>query len=175
MKKLLIVVDYQVDFVSGILGNKDALSIERNIVNKIKAYEDNNEDVIFTFDTHYENYMETQEGKNLPFPHCIDGTEGHKLYGEVKNHLKGHLSFYKNTFPSLALANYLKDKEYDEVELVGVVTDICVIANAIMVKSSLPEANIIIDASCCASNNRDRENAAYEVMLSQQMKVINRK
>ena len=176
-KKLLIVVDYQKDFVDGALGNPAAAAIEENIVNKIAEYRALGEggQVIFTYDTHGENYMETQEGANLPVPHCIRGTEGWELYGKVaamKN--DDDVSFAKVTFGSIELGDYLKDKgdEYESVELCGVVTNICVISNMVIAKAAMPEVPIILDASCCASNDPELESKAYDVMEVLQAKVI---
>ena len=140
MKKLLIVVDYQNDFVDGALGFEGANKLDEVIANKIKDYKKNNYDVIFTFDTHDEDYMQTEEGNNLPVKHCIKGTIGHELYGKVKKCFDKDRDVYfeKPTFPSLELANYLKDKEYEEIELCGLVSNICVLSNVVMVKSALP-------------------------------------
>ena len=108
MKKLLIVVDYQNDFVDGALGFPKAKEIENNIVNKINEYKNNNDEVIYTLDTHYENYMTTKEGENLPIPHCIKGTFGHEIHGKVKELSNGHLLIEKETFGSRDLMKYLE-------------------------------------------------------------------
>ena len=128
-KKLLVVVDYQNDFVDGALGFEKATKIAPYIISLVKKYEEEGEDVWFTKDTHFNNYLETQEGKNLPVPHCISQTKGHELYGELQSLSRNHTVIEKNTFPSLMLANLLKDTAYEEVRVVGVVTDICVISN----------------------------------------------
>ena len=164
MKKLLVVVDYQKDFVDGALGNDAAISIKDHIIAKIKEYQSNGDDVIFTLDTHGQDYMSTYEGIHLPVPHCIKGTEGHKLYGELASLSQGCLTFEKNTFPSLELAKYLADQDYQEVGVIGVVTDICVLSNCIMIKSALPNASITVYKSCCASNDPVQEQKAYDVM-----------
>ena len=164
MKKLLVVVDYQNDFVTGSLGNDAALAIEEAITAKIKAYQENGDDVIFTYDTHGEDYMSTYEGQHLPVPHCIDGTAGHQLYGELEDLAQNAKTFKKYTFPSLDLANYLAATDYKEVGVVGVVTDICVISNAIMIKSALPNAAITVYKDCCASNDPVQEQKALDVM-----------
>lgn len=176
-KKLLIVVDYQNDFVDGALGNPAAAAIEEKIVKKIEEYRALGEagQVIFTMDTHAENYMETQEGANLPVPHCIEGTAGWNLYGKVAEAKKDEdISFSKRTFGSIELGDYLKDKgdEYESVELCGVVTNICVISNMVVAKAAMPEVPIIVDASCCASNDPVLEEKAYDVMEVLQVKVI---
>ena len=173
MKKLLVVVDYQNDFVNGALGFDKALEIEPYIVELIKTYQDDGDDIYFTKDTHDEHYLKTQEGKNLPVPHCIKGTKGHDLYGELEELSKGHTIIEKPSFPSLKLAEILKQKEYKDVRVVGVVTDICVLSNCIMIKSALPEAIITVDTKGCASFDDKLEKAALDVLNnSLQVKVI---
>jgi len=173
MKKLLIVVDYQNDFVSGSLGFGKAVDLEIPIFEKILNYKNNNQDIIFTFDTHEQGYLNTQEGKNLPIEHCIKDTEGWKLYGKVNDIFDSSMKmFCKNTFGSLDLAEYLKDKEYDTIEIVGVVSNICVISNAILAKAALPEAKIIVDSSCIASNDDEMNKKAIDVMRGLQIEII---
>lgn len=175
MKKLLIVVDYQKDFVDGALGFEKAVSIEGKIAEKIKKYKQNKDEIIFTFDTHEKNYLHTQEGKLLPVEHCIRGTEGWELYGSIKDLCDDTTKkIEKVTFGSLELAEYVKDKKYDQIELVGVVSNICVISNAVLVKAALPEAEIIVDAQCTASNDDSLNDKVLDVMGSLQIKVINR-
>ncbi|MBR5229792.1 MAG: cysteine hydrolase [Firmicutes bacterium] len=176
-KKLLIVVDYQKDFVDGALGNPAAAAIEENIVNKIREYRALGEggQVIFTMDTHGENYMQTQEGLNLPVAHCIEGSEGWTLYGKTADMKKeDDIAFFKRTFGSIELGDYLKDKgdRYESVELCGVVTNICVISNMVVTKAAMPEVPIIIDASCCASNDPVMESKAYDIMENLHAKVL---
>ena len=148
MKKILVVVDYQKDFVNGSLGFDKAVTLEKGIYQKIKQYKQNSDEVVFTFDTHDDNYLQTQEGRNLPVPHCLRNTEGWDLYGKIAD-LCDETSkrFKKITFGSLELADYLTNKDYVSVELIGVVSNICVISNAIIAKAALPEAEIIVDAS----------------------------
>lgn len=173
MKRVLIVVDYQNDFVDGKLGFESALHIENEIKKLIEQFRKNKEDIIFTYDTHFENYMSTSEGIFLPVPHCIINTNGHELYGHIKNLKKEtDVSFNKLTFGSLDLANYLKSKEYDEVYLCGVVTNICVISNAMLALSALPEAKICVVKNACASNDREMEELAYTLMKGLNIKVI---
>ncbi|MEG1448090.1 MAG: isochorismatase family cysteine hydrolase [Oscillospiraceae bacterium] len=145
MKKLLIVVDYQNDFVNGSLGFSGAEKLEEKILSKIEEYKEN--DVVYTLDTHSENYLETKEGKKLPITHCVKGTEGWNLYGELENSLKNRTCFEKCTFGSDALFDFLRASEYESVELIGLVSNICIISNAIIAKTALPEAEIIVDAS----------------------------
>lgn len=172
MKKLLVVVDYQVDFVSGSLGFEDALNLEDKIVDKIIEFENNDDDVIFTLDTHYDNYFETVEGENLPIKHCIYNTEGHKLYGNVCNMISNHPVILKETFGSNKLLDYLKNNDYDEVHFCGVVTNICVISNAIIAKSALPNAKIVIYKDLVASNDKIMEEMSFDIMKNLHMNII---
>lgn len=156
MKKCLIVVDYQNDFVSGSLGFEKAKALELGIANKINSYHVNGDDVIFTLDTHYDDYMDSYEGKHLPVPHCIENTDGYKLYGSVADCVSGEdIVFRKTTFGS--------------VELVGVVTNICVVANAVLAKTALPDADIIVDSTLTASNDERLHNAALDTMEGMQI------
>lgn len=173
MKRILVVVDYQKDFVSGSLGFDKAVALESGIEQKIKQYKENGHEVVFTFDTHKDNYLHTQEGKNLPVPHCIRNTEGWNLYGRVAELCdESSRCFEKATFGSLRLAEYLAQNKYDSVELIGVVSNICVISNAVLAKAALPEAEIIVDASCTASNDDSLNQKALDIMEGMQIKVI---
>ncbi len=175
MKKCLIVVDYQKDFVDGSLGFEKAVALDEKIAAKVKAYHEAGEDVIFTLDSHQENYMETQEGRNLPVPHCIKGSDGWKLYGKTAEAYKeGDLLLEKPTFPSYELGKILREKAYEEIEIVGVVTDICVISNAVIAKAALPEALITVDAACVATMSDEMQQKTFDLMGSLQIKVINR-
>lgn len=175
MKKILVVVDYQRDFVNGSLGFNKAVQLEKSIEQKIQLYKQNGDEVVFTFDTHMDNYLETQEGKKLPISHCIKNTEGWKLYGEVAKLLDNTTkSFEKVTFGSMELAAYLEKNRYDYVELIGVVSNICVMSNAVLAKAALPEAEIIVDASCTASFDDSLNEKTLDVMEGMQIRVINR-
>ena len=155
MKKCLVVVDYQNDFVSGSLGFEKAKELDSEIANLIEKYHNNSDDVVFTLDTHYDDYMNTNEGKYLPVPHCIKGTIGHNLYGKVSHSVKeSDLLFEKNTFGSDKLFEYLKNNRYSSIELVGVVTNICVISNAVIAKTAQPETEIIVNKNLVASYDR---------------------
>ena len=175
MKKLLIVVDFQNDFVSGSLGFDKAKELDEKIYKKIIEYKNNGDLVIYTFDTHHDDYLSTVEGKYLPVKHCIDGTLGHQLYGKVQTTFDkdNDVYFKKETFPSLDLSNYLKGKDFESVELCGLVSHICVLSNAIMVKAALPKAHIIIDAKGCASYDEVLEAKAYDVARGLLIEVIN--
>ena len=170
MKRCLIVVDYQNDFVSGSLGFEKAKELELGIANKINAYHLSGDDVIFTLDTHYNDYAESYEGKHLPIAHCIDGTEGHKIYGSVAECVADNdIVFRKSVFGSDAMYEFLKTACYSSVELVGVVTNICVVSNAILAKTALPDADIIVDSALTASNDEQLHKAALSTMESMQI------
>ena len=175
MKKALIVVDYQNDFVCGSLANVFAAAIEERICDKIKQYRESQEDIIFTFDTHNENYLHTQEGSMLPVPHCLRSSDGWQLYGETAVLLhENDRCFVKESFGSPELFDFLRTRNYQSVELVGVVSNICVMSNAILAKTALPETPIIIYASCTASNDPELHEKAMDILESMQFKVINR-
>lgn len=175
MKKLLIVVDYQNDFVSGSLGFEKAVSLEQHIAEKISRYQKNGDEVIFTLDTHSPDYLHTQEGRNLPVVHCVKGTQGWNLYGKIAElKREGDACFEKPTFGSAELFEYLKDKRYESVELAGVVTNICVVSNAVIAKTALPETPVMVDAACVASNDNRLNEAALDVMASLQIQIFNR-
>ena len=173
MKKILIVVDMQNDFIDAALGTKEAVSIVERVKDKIRSYP--SENVIATMDTHGENYMETQEGKNLPVPHCIKGSEGWQLRTDIARLLKGARIYEKPSFGSLALATDLRalsEEEELEIELIGLCTDICVVSNALLLKAFLPEVPITVDAACCAGVTPEKHQAALETMRSCQIRII---
>lgn len=169
MKKLLIVVDYQNDFVSGTLGFSRADTLEKGILEKIREYE--NDEVVYTLDTHSDDYLKTQEGRKLPVEHCIKGTQGFELYGELGAALRGRRAFEKPTFGSGALYEYLKGKDYSVIELCGLVSNICVISNAVLAKTACPEAEIVINSKLTASFDEELNGAALAVMRGLQMRV----
>jgi nicotinamidase-related amidase len=172
MTRCLIVVDYQNDFVSGSLGFAGAELLDTLIAQKIKKYRANGDTVIFTFDTHGADYLKTQEGKNLAIPHCIQGTLGHNLYGETAKLIQDtDRRFYKQTFGSDELYEYLKSTAFERIEIVGLVTNICVVANAVLAKTAQPETPSIVDAECTASNDPDKHKAALDTMISLQIRV----
>lgn len=178
MKKLLVVVDYQKDFVNGALGFKKAETLEEGIYNKVKKYLNNGDKVLFTYDTHFENYLETREGKSLPVPHCYINTEGHELYGRLKEFVGVPNTFHynKGTF-GIAPKDMLKivseiGEDLDEIEFVGVVTNICVISNVVIFQSQYINANLIVDGTLCASFDESLHNKALDVIESFGDKVI---
>ena len=171
--KALVVVDYQVDFVNGALGFPGAEKLEQIILNKIADCRKSGGQVIFTLDTHGENYLETAEGSKLPIPHCIKGTPGHTLYGKVAGAVQpDDIVIEKPAFGSLELADLLKRLTPEEVELCGLVTDICVISNAVLSKAALPESRIVVDSKACAAADPLAHERALAVMRGVQIDVI---
>ncbi|MCI5943116.1 MAG: cysteine hydrolase [Eubacterium sp.] len=173
MSKFLIVVDMQKDFVDGALGTEEARAIVPEVVKKVREFDGK---VIFTKDTHKENYSRTQEGKKLPVAHCIRGTEGHELIDELKPYAqKAYAVFEKDTFGSRKLAKFLralnKKKKIESIELIGLCTDICVVSNALMIKGFLPEVPLTVDGKCCAGVTTAAHQAALNVMKSCQVEV----
>lgn len=178
MKKLLVVIDYQKDFVDGALGFKKAETLEDGIYNKIKKYLNEGNKVIFTYDTHYTNYLETREGKNLPVPHCYIDTEGHELYGKLKEFKESDNTFHynKESF-GIAPKDMIKlskeiGMDIDEIEFTGVVSNMCVISNVVTFQSQYINAQIVVDSNLCASFDDELHEKAMDVMKSLQVKVI---
>ena len=174
MKSFLVVVDMQKDFVDGSLGTIEAQGIVRNVCEKIKSFEG---EIIVTFDTHDENYLESAEGKKLPVKHCIKGTEGFGLDENVKSALEGkdYTSVEKPTFGSVKLPEIIREKAQGEdftVELIGLCTDICVVSNALLIKANFPEAEVFVDSDCCAGVTVESHNAALSTMRSCQINVM---
>ena len=174
MKKILIVVDMQKDFVDGALGSNEAVAIVDNVVNKIENFDG---DIIVTYDTHPENYMGTQEGKNLPVPHCIKGTDGWKLDAKVQAAVdkKGFKAIEKPTFGSTELPEYIKENynpDEIEIELIGLCTDICVVSNALLMKANFLETKVSVDKTCCAGVTPDSHNAALTTMKMCQINIL---
>lgn len=169
MGKVLVVVDMQNDFVDGTLGTEEAVKIVPAVTDKVKAAINNNDMVVFTKDTHYSNYLETAEGKNLPVEHCIKGSKGWEIIPALNEYAQNVIE--KNTFGSTLLPD--KVKEYDEIELIGLCTDICVISNALLLKAHFPEKDISVDASCCAGVTPESHNNALEAMKMCQIRINN--
>ena len=172
--KILVVIDMQNDFINGALGTPEAQAIVPSAIAKIKEYEDAGYRIIYTKDTHSEDYLKTAEGINLPVEHCIKGTHGHDIPEEI---LRSHsLIFEKPTFGSVELAAYLRkcyDKVQDkmEFELVGVCTDICVISNAMIIKGFCPETQVAVVSNCCAGVTAESHNNALNAMKMCQVRV----
>lgn len=173
MKHFLIVVDMQNDFVDGALGSEEAVAIVPQVVKKIESFDG---EIFATFDTHLENYLQTAEGKKLPVPHCIKGTEGWQLNKEVAAALdqNGYTAVEKTTFGSVALPSLLAQSAAGEpfdIELIGLCTDICVVSNALLLKAIYQETPIAVDAACCAGVTPEKHEAALETMRSCQIDV----
>ncbi len=175
MSSVLIVVDYQVDFVSGALGFAGAEALARPIAARIRKARQQGETVAFTMDTHPADYLETLEGRNLPIPHCIADTPGWKLEDTVGRELREEDPvFRKPTFPSLELGEWLREKDFDRVELCGLVSHMCVLSNAVMAKAALPQAEIILDAALTASFDPVLHEKALDLLESLQITVLRR-
>ena len=171
-KKILVVVDAQNDFITGALGNKECDVATNVIAEEIRSGK--YDDVIFTRDTHDENYLNTQEGKKLPVPHCIRDTEGWQIRSEL-DALRKTEPIDKETFGSTDLAGELvamnEDNEIESITFVGLCTDICVISNALLAKASLPEVPIIVDAKCCAGVTPESHENALKAMEACQIQI----
>jgi len=173
MKKLLVMVDLQHDFIDGALGTKEAVAIIPNVVDKISKWDG---DIVCTMDTHYENYLTTSEGKKLPVVHCVEDSDGWQINDRVcvavKTSEKNVKVFKKNTFGSVELGEYIKAEGYDYVEFIGLCTDICVISNVMITKAMIPEAVIVVDSSCCAGVTTESHTNAIEAMKMCQIDII---
>ena len=174
MSKYLIVVDMQNDFIDGSLGTAEAVAIVPAVVERIRSAIAGGWTVIATQDTHEENYLETQEGQNLPVRHCIRGTEGWQIADSVKAALGGAMVLEKPTFGSVRLAGmiYSASDSVESIELVGLCTDICVVSNALLLKAHFPEAKLSVRASCCAGVTPEKHRAALETMASCQIDIL---
>ena len=168
MRDILIVVDMQNDFIDGALGTKEAQAIVPNVAAKIEAYRAAGKPVIFTRDTHEANYLETHEGENLPVTHCIAGTAGYEISPELHVHDED-MVVNKGAFGYL---HWEKVGDVNSIEICGLCTDICVVSNALILRSLYPEIDITVDASCCAGVTPKSHKAALTVMQSCQIEVI---
>lgn len=173
MGKILIVIDMQNDFITGSLGSLQAQAIVPAVKAKIENYKKNRQKIIFTRDTHNENYLQTQEGNYLPIEHCIKDTFGHKVTDELE--ITDCEVFDKTSFGSIQLADHIANilKDNDEIELCGLCTDICVVSNALILKARLPEMKITVDAQCCAGVTEESHKAALLTMKMCQVNIIN--
>ena len=175
MSKYLVVVDMQKDFIDGALGTAKAQAIVPKVIEKVTSFKG---PVMFTRDTHEENYLETQEGQNLPVKHCIRGTDGWELQSDLNDYaLKNHcLIFDKPTFGSTSLAGCVSGiarmAPIDQIEIVGLCTDICVISNALLLKAYLPEAEISVRADCCAGVTPESHARALGAMAACQVEIL---
>ena len=166
---ILIVVDMQNDFIDGSLGTNEAQAIVNNVVNKVKNF---NGKIIFTRDTHEDDYMDTQEGRKLPVTHCVIGTDGWQIHEKLQPYAREVID--KPTFGSVTLAHLISAMDnVDSITLVGICTDICVISNAMLLKAYLPEVPIFVDASCCAGVTPESHKTALEAMKACQINIVN--
>ena len=174
MKRFLVVVDMQKDFVDGALGTKEAVAIVPSVAEKIEGFDGR---IFATLDTHFENYMQTAEGRHLPVPHCIKGTDGWQLDKAVAAALekKDYTAVEKNTFGSVDLPALIKEAAGEDafsIEMIGLCTDICVVSNALLLKASFPDMPISVEAACCAGVRPEKHEAALETMRSCQIEII---
>jgi Amidases related to nicotinamidase len=174
MKRFLVAVDLQKDFVDGALGSPEAVAMIPAAAKKIRGFDG---EIFVTLDTHFENYMETAEGKKLPVPHCIKGTPGWELDRKIKKALekKSYVAVEKNTFGSVRLPALIAEAAAGEefsVVIIGLCTDICVVSNALLIKANFPEAEISVDPACCAGVTPEKHEAALETMRSCQIDIL---
>lgn len=172
--KVLVVIDMQNDFINMALGTKEALAIVPNVKNRINQSVMNGDLIVFTRDTHDNHYMETQEGVNLPVPHCIKGSIGWQISQELNT--DGAIIIDKPTFGTLKLAEVIKEGtggKIDEITLIGLCTDICVISNAMILKAQFPEVKLLVDASLCAGVTKESHNNAINAMKMCQITIMN--
>lgn len=166
----MVVVDMQNDFIDGTLGTPQAQAIVPNVRARVQQQLAEGQEIVFTQDTHYENYMDTLEGRKLPVMHCQKGSEGWKLEASLEG-ISGK-RFEKTTFGSVELARYVQTEEFDSIELIGLCTDICVIANAMLLKTVLSGTPILVRADCCAGVTPESHENALKAMQMCQIEVI---
>lgn len=166
MKKTLIVVDMQNDFIDGSLGTDEAQAIVGNVKKKIELYRSVGDEVIFTRDTHDENYLNTSEGKKLPVKHCVKGTKGWQIADGLV--FDGAIFVDKPTFGW----SHWNDMSFEKIEIVGLCTDICVVSNALILKAQFPDAEIIVDSGCCAGVTPETHRAALDTMRMCQIDIV---
>ena len=171
MADILIVVDMQKDFIDGSLGTREAVGIVENVKNKISMYSKSGKKIFFTRDTHFENYLETFEGKHLPVVHCVKDSEGWQIDRKLTEENVDAQVIDKYTFGETNWASILGN-EFESVEICGLCTDICVISNALIIRAFYPDKDIVVDSSCCAGVTPQKHECALEVMRSCQIDVI---
>ena len=170
--KLLVVIDMQNDFIDGALGTSEAVGIVNNVAEKIRIFRENGYMIVFTRDTHESNYLSTNEGKKLPVKHCVKGSIGWEISDKLD--VKNAKIIDKPSFGSLELAEYAASIDgLEEVVLIGLCTDICVISNAMILKAKLPEIKIAVDSGCCAGVTVQSHNNALEAMKMCQIRINN--
>lgn len=174
--KTLIVIDMQNDFIDGALGTVEAVSIVPKVKKKIEEYKAHGDEIIFTRDTHTKNYLNTNEGKHLPVVHCVEGTDGWQIPKELDLPECEHIN--KPTFGwdswDIKITNTanFKERNFEEIEIVGLCTDICVVSNALILKAMYPEISISVDSTCCAGVTPTSHEAALATMKMCQINVI---
>lgn len=173
MKKAFVIIDYQNDFIDGSLGFEKAKKLEHRILEKLQNLDYEKQDLLFTFDTHDENYLLSKEGLNLPFKHCIKDTQGWQMPQGFEPFLKkAKKIFYKNTFGSLEFANFLSTQNYDEIEFCGLVSHICVFHNLILAYNALPNVSLVLYKELSASFDESLEQKAFDLLESFNVKII---
>ncbi len=165
-KNVLVVVDMQKDFIDGALGTKEAVQIVDNVAELVKGFDG---EVVFTRDTHFDNYLDTQEGKKLPVPHCIKGTDGWQLDKKLEALRPGGMKVFDK--PTFGWTHW-NEMRFEEIELVGLCTDICVVSNALLLKAMFPDVEITVDADCCAGVTPQTHRAALKTMKMCQIQVV---
>ncbi len=175
--EVLVIVDMQNDFVTGVLGTQEARDVVEHVVRRAEKALEHGDRLIFTRDTHRKNYLSTQEGRNLPVVHCVAGTEGWEIVSELEPFAEEAEVLDKPTFGSEELGCLLQElndeEEIGKITLVGVCTDICVISNALLIKAFLPEAEITVDAACCAGVTPESHRTALAAMKACQIGIEN--
>ena len=166
MKKTLIVIDMQNDFIDMALGTEEAVTIVPKVKNKIQEYVQNGDEIIFTRDTHFEDYLQTTEGKKLPVEHCIKGSKGWQIADGL--YVEGCKIIDKPNFGW----PYWHEEHLEEVEIVGLCTDICVVSNALIIKATFPDANVKVDSNCCAGVTVETHEAALKTMAMCQIEIV---
>ncbi len=175
MKKILVVVDMQNDFVTGALKNDMALEIVDYVKYEVDRAEANKDIIIFTMDTHDENYMDTEEGKNLPVPHCIENTDGWQIVDKLRPYANRGIVITKETFGSVELGEIVRKhcdfERIEKIEFMGICTDICVLSNVALTKAFVPNVPIVVNAKCCAGVTEESHDTALNAMKAIQVKI----
>ncbi|WP_348518676.1 cysteine hydrolase family protein [Campylobacter sp. CCS1377] len=173
MKKAFVVIDYQNDFIDGSLGFEKALEIKENIINELSKLDFNTTHLLFTYDTHDENYLKSKEGINLPIKHCIKESFGWQMPEVFEPFLqKAHKIFYKNTFGSLEFANFIAKSEYEEIHFAGLVSHICVFCNIILAFSAKPNARLVLHQNLSASFDENLEKSAFDLLKAYGVELV---
>lgn len=170
MKEILVVVDMQNDFLTGALKNHNAAQVIQSVAEEIAIFQNKRCEIVYTRDTHGADYLSTQEGKRLPIPHCIEHTAGWEIFPALLT--SGSKIFDKRYFGSLELAKYIESGGYESAELVGVCTDICILANAVLIKTVAPECHVCVKEKACAGVSQISHETAIAAMRGMQIDII---